>query len=358
MSVYFVYRCHYGAPSEKHVRRFEHDTVLDWAKAVFKQFDTDGAAYRYAEDLLDRLSVYSFGSMFFAKSGYPPRTRPETMADVHDWFQAMYDPTPANGPHHVQIMTDDDELDMAVYVFDDHYRAANPGKADFLLLDGWELPGGAASGSAGDFGTIRTERATPAGGSDGFLYATDLSPGPENLREKNACDYVTRIDGLRVPELARYLLTTAEADDQAHSLCELRDNLVRALANPTGEDAGFLAAIRDRPDEQTNWDAYSDWLQERGRPAAGSHLLALALASETFSGAGRNRNWAFDRATVTPHMAQLCKHRGRWRGEMTVEITDRDTFAQFIFFDDRWAAAHPTLAAGVLTFASRWDVLT
>ena len=35
---------------------------------------------------------------------------------------------------------------MAVYVFDDHYRAANPGKADFLLLDGWELPAGDADG--------------------------------------------------------------------------------------------------------------------------------------------------------------------------------------------------------------------
>ena len=36
MPVYFVYRCHEGAPSEKYVRRFEYDTVLDWAKAVWK----------------------------------------------------------------------------------------------------------------------------------------------------------------------------------------------------------------------------------------------------------------------------------------------------------------------------------
>ncbi|MDY3551640.1 hypothetical protein R5W24_000718 [Gemmata sp. JC717] len=34
------------------------------------------------------------------------------------------------------------------------------------------------------------------------------------------------------------------------------------------------------------------------------------------------------------------------------------SFEQFIFFDDRWAAAHPTLAKGIFTFASRWDVLT
>ena len=65
-----------------------------------------------------------------------------------------------------------------------------------------------------------------------------------------------------------------------------------------------------------------------------------------------------DRVKVTPHMAQACKQMRRWRGEQGDEITDRDTFAQYIFFDDRWAAAHPTLAAGILRFASRWDALT
>ena len=53
---------------------------------------------------------------------------------------------------------------------------------------------------------------------------------------------------------------------------------------------------------------------------------------------------------VTPHMVQACFHTARWG--------KKDLYHQWIFFDDRWAAAHPTLAAGILTFASRWDVLT
>jgi hypothetical protein len=56
-------------------------------------------------------------------------------------------------------------------------------------------------------------------------------------------------------------------------------------------------------------------------------------------------------------MAQACKHENRWHIRKSAK-NYRDTFAQFIYFDDRWASAHPTLAAGVLTFASRWDVLT
>ena len=35
-----------------------------------------------------------------------------------------------------------------LYIFDDHYRKANPGKADFLLLPGWELPAGDRRGKA------------------------------------------------------------------------------------------------------------------------------------------------------------------------------------------------------------------
>ena len=111
--------------------------MLDWAKAVFRQLP-ENEAFEYVEKLLGGLHVYSFASMFRVDDDHPPRECPQTMEDVGGWFSDMYDQGQANGPHHIQLLTDDDELEMAVYVFDDHYRATNPGKADFLLLDGWE----------------------------------------------------------------------------------------------------------------------------------------------------------------------------------------------------------------------------
>ena len=356
MPVYFVYRCHYGAPSEKHVRRFEYDTVLDWAKAVWRQFDTDEAAYKYAEELLGGLRVYGFGSLFFADPECTPSVRPKTMAQVYDWFEGMYDPTAANGPHHIQIVTDDDELDMAVFVFDDHYRKKHPGKADFLLLDSWELPAGESDGPAPDFKKIRTDLGKPAGDGEGTLYAASLCPGADNLRDKNECDRAMRIKGVRVPDLARYLLSNPENDTHDYSLREVRENLLTLLKRPRGEDKGFLVAIRDEPTEQTHWGAYSDWLQDRDLPTAGLHLLDLALRAKSYSSGGQTRKPKLDRVKVTPHLAQACKHEHRSR--FKAKATERDSYGQFIFFDDRWAAAHPTLAAGILTFASRWDVLT
>src|SRR5262245_1636873 len=138
MAVYFVYRCHYGTPSEKHVRRFEYDTILDWAKAVFKQLPGDKDGWDYAKELLGGLHVYSFGHLFALDDElFPKLDPPETMEDVYGWFERMYDPRTAHGPHHLQIMTDDDEQDMAVYVFDDHYPHDTTGNADFCLIEGW-----------------------------------------------------------------------------------------------------------------------------------------------------------------------------------------------------------------------------
>lgn len=100
MAVYFVYRCHHGAPSEKHLRAFpQYGTVLQWAQGVFRQIPDRKAAFAYARELLGGLDVYSFGSMFRVDANHPERAR----------------------------------------VSDDHFVRANPGKANFLLLDGEEL---------------------------------------------------------------------------------------------------------------------------------------------------------------------------------------------------------------------------
>jgi uncharacterized protein (TIGR02996 family) len=279
------------------------------------------------------------------------------MKDVHDWFCAMYDQGEAHGPHHIQLLTDDDEIQMAVYVFDDHYREKHPGKADFLLLDGWQLPDGESDGPLPKL--PKTDLIEPPGGADGTLFAVSLY-AEDSCNLEDLCG-AKRITGLRLPDLARYLLTTPEKDDVHYdsAIYEVRDNLKRLLEKPRGPDKGFLAAIRDHPDDLTSWGAYSDWLQEHDLPPAGLYLLDLALRAKDFSGARENRNPKFDCVKVTPHMAQACKNEGRWPSDKRArKMTDRDTFTQFIFFDDRWAAAHPTLAVGILTFASRWDVLT
>lgn len=352
MAVYFVYRCHYGAPSEKHIRRFEYDTVLEWAQAVWKQFETDDAAYDYARDLLGGLEVYSFGSMFYTPPEYSPGPgRPETMEAVHEWFRAMYGDESANGPHHVQVLTDDDELEMAVYLFDDHFRAANPGKADFLLLDGWVLPVGDADGvfvkppgvRVVDLNGVLNPGELPV------TYAAFLAHYDSSNLNDLSGGY--RVAQTRLPDLARYILAEWADTEMDGEWEAIREGLRDALRIRGDDAAGFIAAVRDNPAESTHWAAWTDWLAERDEPAPGLRLLRAAFESvDPHDGSTRpSRDPSKDMFRITPHMAQAVFHTANWND---------DLYHQWIFFDDRWAAAHPTLAAGILTFASRWDVLT
>lgn len=357
MPVYFVYRCTYNAPSEKHIRRFEYDTVLDWAKAVFKQLPTYDKGHEYAKQLMGGLEVYSLGGLFATDEETGARKPPKTMRDVHDWFHGMYVNEHHSGPHHIQILTDDDELEMAVYVFDDHYRKAHPGKADFLLHEGWELPEGDADAGwkppasaeirdlAGNPGEAKPKRGQPA------TYAAFLAHYDScNLDDLGGG---TCIPGLRVPDLARHILTNC-ADTELNGEWEtLREALHKYLRSRKGEDAGFRAAIRKNPNDATSWGVYADWLQDRDEPAPGLQFLhgALKVADVRDGSIRPSRKPSKDMFRVTPHMVQGVFHTARWNKKT-------DLYHQWIFFDDRWAAAHPTLAAGILTFASRWDVLS
>jgi uncharacterized protein (TIGR02996 family) len=354
MAVYFVYRCHYGSPSEKHVRRFEYDTVLDWAKAVWRLHETREEANHYGKELFTGLDTDAFHTLFRTYSEHPMPHCPRTMTDVKRWFDAFYCEEVAHGAHHIQCLTEWGDNQRSIYVFDDHYRAKKPGKADFLLLDGWELPAGASEASLPKL--PRSNRVEPSGAGEGILYFADTYIDCKyNLED--LCE-ARHIRGLRVPDLARYLLQQTNLDEGEYALNIVRDGLLDVLKKPKGEEAGFLVAIRDQPGDFTNWGVYSDWLQDRDRPPAGLHLLDLALRAKECGFGRESRRPELDLVKATPHMAQVCKHEGRYPDSPGNQLTEADWFEQFIFFDDRWAAAHPTLAAGILTFASRWDVLT
>jgi uncharacterized protein (TIGR02996 family) len=353
MPVYFVYRSIYGTPSEKHLRRFEYDTVLAWVQGVWKMHDEYEDARRYAERVFGGPDSDLFGYLFHNDGEDTPPQCPRTMAEAKRWFNGMLSEEDAHGPHHLQVLTEWDENQRAAYVFDDHYRAKKPGKTDFLLLDGWELPAGE---SAAPLPRLpRTERKGRVPG-EGTLYLVCLfSDCKYNLDD---LDPPSSLGGLRVPDLARYILLQPGPDDLVFPLNKVRDGLLEVLKKPKGEEAGFLVAIRDHPDDLTSWSAYSDWLEDRDLPPAGLHLLERALRQEKCGFVGANRKPKLDLVKVTPHLAQASKHESCGTKSPKDKLTVTDTFVQFVFFDDRWAAAHPTLATGILTFAARWDVLT
>jgi uncharacterized protein (TIGR02996 family) len=345
MTVYLVYRCYYADPSERQVRKFEAKSLLDWFRSIWEPIHDDAAALEHAKQLLGGLDIAPFSTLFstIAEEGLSP---PRKMDQVLAGFGGVYIEEEDHGPHHLQAFFEENENQLAVYLFDDQFRKKTRDRTDFLLHEGWELPEGDAEAGSIDLPECR-RLDHPNGDGEGTLYSVDLFTDCKyNLEDLEGGQ---RVDGVRVPDLCRYLLLNPVT--VGYGLRHLRLALEALLASRTGPDAGFLTAIRDNPADRVNWNAYSDWLQDHGHPPASIYLLDAALRA-----AGvvepRNRKPALDLFKVTPHLAQACKHEGK------VEPSDSNCYSQWIFFDDRWVAAHPSLAAGLLRFAARWDVLS
>jgi uncharacterized protein (TIGR02996 family) len=352
MAVHLVYRCYYNAPGERHVRRFECDRVVDWVRSIWKPISDDDRAAGHAKELLGGLHVPPLARLFpaIAEEGLPP---PETVGEVVSGLGAhVFVEEEEHGPHHLQMLIDYDDNQVALYLFDDHFRALYPGLTDFLLLEGWELPG--TWSDTGLSCLLATPHCVLPGDGEGSVYTLSLFTDCKyNLDDLSGG---SRIEGARVPDLCRYVLTHPDEKQLDYELRWIRRTLQEMLATSDGEDAGFLDAIRNEPGERLHWNVYSDWLAERGLPPAGLFLLETALRAATFPGARESRDPALDRVKVTPHMAQACKHEER--AACSAPPRSRDSYTQWIYFDDRWIAANPTLATGVLRFAARWDVLT
>jgi uncharacterized protein (TIGR02996 family) len=378
MSVYFFYRCPYEAPAGSHLQRFDDDTVLDWFRSRWHTLsgtDRDTVHERVGRELGCR--VYSFPHLFVqvAEQSLP---LPATPQDLLAAMEEVYvNEVRCDSPHLLQVATDDDEVGLAYYFFDDHYLARHGKRAAFLLRDGWKLPGG--GGPGGFRAAEKTTRLKPRGPEQGTTYVIDLDHVPDMENLTDGC----RIDGVRLPGLAKYLARKTP-DPNAPDLL-LVPRVLLTVEPPSGEplEKAFLRDLREHPGDEAAWGAYSDWLQERGELAAGLHTLRRALTwagrwydTKRVDQAGEfgamtadlptAARWAqkqvrtLERARpasrslvhVEEHVAQLCLHYHHWKS------SDRHIYHEWIFFDDLWASAHPDLANAILRHVGRWDVLS
>lgn len=359
MAVYFVYRSHYGNPGAFHVRRFDAETVLDWFRSIWKGIPNEQPTWEassYAEKLIGR-SVYSFGSLFGSihEHNWPP---PKSMKQLAGHLEtALYVNEFNSGPHHVQVMTDDDELEMAIYIFDDHYAAKHPERCAFLIREDWVLPDGGAVEKFRQRGA-RIGKSLVAGEGCTYIahFAAYDSCGLSDLESSVVCDVIPNV---RVPDLPRYLIALQQrnVDEsnldavQAYLNNELMSGVAPAVKAAKGQAAAFLKAMTANPNDQVCWGAYTDWLLENDQPSLLERILKKYVPEAGCSTDSRSPKK--DRIVVQSHIAQASKHVARWEWMKGAE----DRYHHFVLFDDLWGNAYTHLAASLLRTANRWDPL-
>ena len=100
-------------------------------------------------------------------------------------------------PHLLQVWTNDDEIELAYFFFDDHYLQRHPGRAAYLLHEDWKLPTASAEGPWKT--SIPTQPLTPARRQPGTTYLALLT----FCDSLNLCDLTGawHLKGVRVPDL-------------------------------------------------------------------------------------------------------------------------------------------------------------
>jgi uncharacterized protein (TIGR02996 family) len=227
----------------------------------------------------------------------------------------------------------------------------------WLMQEDWRLPADAGTGPFTP--AFPTSRLKPRGGWEGTTYFVFLvCHHSYNLSDTEVEGY--RLDGVRLPQLARWLARTPEARREDSDWCgELHDLADETLVEDPESDPmerSFLQELRGNPHDDHPWDVYGDWLEERGRPRAELWLLSRAL--ERIGKREPHQHYpsipvprdSLSQARVEPHLAQLCLHTG--------VVWGHHDFDHWVLFDDRWAGAHPDLANSLLRQVDRWDVLS
>lgn len=355
MGVYFALRTHYDYPTGKYLRYFPgDDTVLSWFQRhwIGKSQD-NGESSAFADEILG-CSVYGFASLFESLAEHDlnvPKTMRQLSAILHRYLYVEGEVrTSANA---IQVLTDDDELELAYYFFDDTYVAQKPEKAAFLLHEDWRLPP-LTEPTVGRVPTVSTGVTSLASGAKGpgNVYCVFLTFYDSASLTDIEGSY--RIAGIVLPQFVDYL----------------RENV------PDEEWLPELKLLRSLTVSATEKRAPSKTLGEIVTEAGGFPLSELNYASD-WSGLGQS-DPATDRkkidrlvAKIQPerallsgtdslvqaeeHIAQLCLHTST-----LFHGSDDGTklFTRWIFFDDIWLRAHPALGKAILRFGTRWDVLT
>lgn len=330
--MYFVYRSHYEGPLSKLVRRLPDETVLAW----FQRGWASGSE-TWVEDELG-VDVYGLDSIF-SKVRELDLPRPETTAQLrtllheHLYVEGGSDFIRLD-EHSLRVRTDDDEVELAYFFFEDDVVAAAPDRLAYLLHEDWPLPDHTAP--PGPFAPdVVVTPVGPSGEGEVSTYAV-FSTFYDG--ESLACSRPLVFPGVDLRALARHLRTAAtpRGEDWPPELLVLR-----ALVAP---DEDTLGPALDRGNRWPGFNLNADPWPDLPDDHAAAHRRAVELVEAGQHTDGRRPEASLLR--VSDHLVQLALHCSGPFG-----------YQQWYLFDTAWAATHPDLARSLLRYADHWDPL-
>jgi len=386
--VYLIIRSQYQSPHGRQVVEFPDEDLVAWFKGIWitrkelllhgcdDAFDAAFDPWECQEQIFEARAE-EFGGGFYGLCDFLipmlDRSPPQSMAEVAE-FIASFGAEYSEGDIElvdsaIQAITNDDEIEIAWYLFDSAFAERFPARTAFLLPAEIELPE-----DSGETGCIPATPVNVIESADHATYCCFFSSQDgETISDMEGCYRLP----VRLPQLSEWLATRTVGSRMTEHGGWTMDLpapliLLRAFALATNNSSieGPLQAF-DEVNKQ-----FRDWLPALldrhrwktkdpsflvGDAAACKRDLQTLLQCSLKPGEKGRTIWKVTKGRTrfqfSPHLIQAVFSR-------FLTADDEPTgpqqcfYTQWILFDDLWANANHALAESILRYDRGYDLLS
>jgi|GEM_PF-1774112 len=337
MKLYFAYRTGYE-PNLRYIKEFESDSIFDWFISNWETLTNDnysellgtivyGFPIRVEPKAKPKPKKQSFFDKIFGKKqtvepiDNTEIEKPKNFEELLEFLiNGLYSNEIEGNQHCIKVATDDDEIELAYFVFDDLYKTKNEEKLAIWFNP--ELPT--------KFGTVGKELKTNfpkisvKGNSEGCTYflSSPIYDG-SNLEDMT----VIKIDGVRVDGIINYLKNNEleEIEGVLYPIDEL--NYIKKIANElkTGDLRTILDVFAKYPITELQDIEVNEQSLNEIKEKDFNNLPEKSIVN------------------ISEHLVEISVN--------SIEIF----YNYYMIFDDLWIEKNEVLAESISYFGSNWD---
>jgi len=362
--VYLVLRSEYQLPHGRKVIEFPDRNLLEWFQNHWicrEQFDGEEAtkldSIDYMDDISDLLrptvgeEPCGIWDLFLLMLDWEI---PQTM-DALTEFISSFDGSYGEGEiemvgSSIQAVTDDDEIDLAWYLFDTEFSDRFPKRVEFLKWMPFEFP---EAWVASDWNSSVSVKPL------GKVYSDSPS--------STYCCFFSALDGITIREITGCYRAPVSLPEFSNWLMRQDDSSIVGQEWP--EDLLLLRAFlfqcepKSLPESIRLFCHYqrmaTEWL-----PRTFSDFQFHSKNSKLLTGqkesCAKELQAMWGSAVIDPEESRLSPGAGKSQFQFSDHLVQVAFFAEskhWIFFDEEWATANRNLAEGILRYGRGFDVL-
>lgn len=348
MSVYLLYREPYNRENCKYVKRFPNHDLLSWIhhlwEIVLGSEDGDELGKNVANFFGAKMYGFWFYDILEEKIG-----KPATVGDAAEIFSRVgyITDVKTNQRNFIQMLTDDDELGLAFYLFDHTYLEEKPELAAYLSIEGFNLPTQKQPGSSN----------LPSKGLSLFFESYLFYAA--HLDEIEAPVFIANLDLAGLPN---YLATSTPLKNWRIELmilraCSLdRKGKVHSFDQMINELLSYKFAfwnefMRTYEGEERKFLWEGDILKIK-QVLDKKH--ELFISSPHFS---HKIDGGLHKIQRENNLFQIGIFVEDWGGVPMIDVEPGFLYDHWVFFESSWAEEFPYLANSIEQYFTRWDVL-